>query len=131
VYGKGQDPASPYSGVISRFLADYAAKKDLIIFGDGLQTRDFIHVEDVAAANVKALESDYSGALNIATGQPETLLDLVRYIESAYDVKLACSHQEARPGDIRASYGKTQLAHERIDFSAKIPLKQGVSTILG
>src|SRR3990167_3787792 len=69
VYGARQDPSSSYSGVISRFIDAYKNNTELKIFGDGLQSRDFIHVGDIAHANVMALESAYAGVLNIAMGQ--------------------------------------------------------------
>ena len=67
VYGSRQNPDSPYSGVISRFLDAWQKNEELTIFGNGLQTRDFIHVQDVARANSPS-QSDYAGVLNIVTG---------------------------------------------------------------
>ncbi len=81
VYGLRQDPASPYAGVIAKFIEHYQKRQRIDILGDGMQSRDFIHVEDVARANAAALSSDYAGFLNIATGVPQTLLDVIRYIE--------------------------------------------------
>ena len=130
VYGPGQDPASPYSGVISRFLEGYKTKQELIIYGDGRQSRDFIHVADVAKANWLALQSEYAGALNIATGKPETLLDLLGYIESAGGEKVTYHLEPPRAGDIKASYGATQLAEEHLGFKATISLEQGMKSMV-
>ena len=63
VYGPRQDPKSPYAGVIALFVERIKNKQALTIFGDGLQTRDFVFVHDVARTNVAALQSDFNGAL--------------------------------------------------------------------
>ncbi len=130
VYGQGQDPHSPYSGVISRFMEEARQGKALAIYGDGLQSRDFIHVNDIANANVLALQSDYHGVLNVATGKPETLLNLVKYIESACGTSIATGHLPARPGDILHSYGTVSAAETQLGFKAAINLQSGIKTLL-
>ena len=130
VYGLRQDPLSPYSGVITRFLDDYEKDLTLTIFGDGLQSRDFIHVKDVAMANWLALQSHYTGVLNIATGQAKTLLNLLEYLE-AFGKKSVKSRFEAkRAGDIFSSYASTKLAEEHLGFSYSINLKEGLEELL-
>lgn len=129
VYGDRQDPASPYSGVISRFLEAYKNTTPLTIFGDGLQSRDFINVKDVAAANVLALQSKQTGALNIATGVPETLLDMVKYMEQAGRKPAKLQFEPARTGDIRASYAAVEQAKQCLGFNYKIGLKEGMANL--
>jgi UDP-glucose 4-epimerase len=126
VYGAGQDPESPYAGVISRFLSMHQAGQPLHIFGDGKQSRDFIHVSDVVRANVLALMSDYTGILNIATGEPQTLLQLAYYIESLAELPLQYQFLAPREGDIRASFAATWLARDALGFESTIPLQEGV-----
>lgn len=130
VYGERQDPASPYSGVISRFLDLYKQDAELTICGDGLQTRDFIHVTDVARANWLALQSQQTGVMNIATGVPETLLALIDYIEAAGGRSAQRVFAPARIGDIKASYAATARAAESLDFTASISLKQGIAQLV-
>lgn len=130
VYGKRQDPHSPYSGVISRFLERYRQDSELTIYGDGLQSRDFIQVSDVAKANALALESQYAGMLNIATGEPQTLLQLIECIEKAGQKPAKIRFEEARQGDIKASYATTELAEEKLKFRASIPLQEGVKSLI-
>lgn len=130
VYGLRQDPHSPYSGVISRFISNYHAKTPITIFGDGKQSRDFIHVSDVARANWLALQSDYQGVLNIATGVPETLLNLVRYIESAGGYNAEIQFAESRVGDIRESYAAVNQAKTNLQFQYEIALADGMKSIL-
>lgn len=130
VYGPRQDPASPYSGVISLFIDAYRANKEFVIFGDGRQSRDFIYVSDVAYANALALERDCSGALNIGTGESKTLLDLVHCIEQSGKRRAFYRHGETRPGDIRDSYGNVSKARFMLGFKASIPLNEGISLLL-
>ncbi len=129
-YGLRQDPASPYSGVISRFIAAYQQGEELTVFGDGLQSRDFIDVADIARANWLALQNTYAGTLNIATGKPQTLLDLIRYIEAAGGKSAKIKNRAERSGDIKSSYGSTQLASESIAFLFTIPLQQGIKNLV-
>lgn len=130
VYGTRQDPNSPYSGVISRFLAAYQAKEPITVFGDGLQSRDFIHVSDVARANVLALGAAEGQALNIATGNPQTLLQLIEYIELAGGIPAEKTFAEPRVGDIRESYATTALAKARLGFEATVSLKTGIAQLV-
>jgi len=129
VYGSRQDPNSAYSGVISRFIADYKQNKTLTIYGDGQQSRDFIHVSDVARANWLALQKDYQGVLNIATGSAETLNHLISYLEEIGGTKAPFKHTAARLGDIRASYATTQQARQRLDFAATVNLRLGMEEL--
>jgi UDP-glucose 4-epimerase len=130
VYGPRQDPNSPYSGVISRFLEAYQNNVPLTVYGDGLQSRDFINVADIARANILALESQYHGALNIASGQPETLLKMIECIETAGQRPAMTSFQPAREGDIKASYALTQMAEKHIGFKSTISLQQGIAALV-
>lgn len=130
VYGVRQDPNSPYAGVIAKFIERYQAEQPITIFGDGRQSRDFIHVHDVARANELALQSDYCGVLNIATGVPETLLNLVQYIEASGKKSAQLRFAAARSGDITESYAATAKAHAALGFQAQIPLQQGIQSLL-
>lgn len=128
IYGPRQNPDSPYSGVISRFQDAWQKSEELTIFGDGLQTRDFIHVEDVARANWLALQSDYAGALNIATGVPKTLLQVVDYMTNA-GAPAKLRFEPERKGDIRASYAATEMAEKQLGFKFAITQDQGMKRI--
>jgi UDP-glucose 4-epimerase len=130
VYGPRQDPHSPYSGVISRFLTAFANKQPLTVFGNGEQSRDFITVKEVAKANALALTSDFHGAVNIATGTPETLLNVITYLEAASGQSAIVRFEAARSGDILSSYGSTQLAAEALLFKATTALKDGIKPLL-
>jgi nucleoside-diphosphate-sugar epimerase len=129
IYGSRQHPESPYSGVISRFIDAYQKDKELTIFGDGLQSRDFIHVSDVAKANWLALQSDYNGALNIATGKAQTLLQVIDYLNATGDKPAKKTFLPERVGDIKASYAATTMAETHLGFKSAVSLEDGMKLI--
>ncbi len=130
VYGPRQDPASPYSGVISKFIERYRKQEDIMIWGDGKQSRDFIYVSDVARANVAALQSEYTGVLNIATGIPETLQNLVHYIEEVGGKPAELNFAPAREGDIHDSYASTKKAEAHLSFRFTTTLADGIKLLM-
>jgi UDP-glucose 4-epimerase len=129
VYGPRQDPASPYSGVISRFLEKYLNGEELIVFGDGQQSRDFIYVKEVALANWQAIQSNHQGALNIATGQAQTLLNLITCIEAAGHKPTHYKLEAARVGDIKSSFATVKLAEQHLGFKYTVSLADGVKDL--
>ena len=130
VYGPRQDPNSPYSGVISKFMESYQKSEPIIIWGDGKQSRDFIYAADVARANLLALRSDYHGMLNIATGIPETLSSLVKCIETAGGQAADVHFGPERAGDIRESHASIQKAAKNLDFRSQTGLAEGINQLL-
>lgn len=130
VYGPRQDPSSPYSGVISKFIRCYQKQEEITIWGDGQQSRDFIYVADIARANLAALQSDYAGVLNIATGIPETLQNLVRYIEQAGGAPALLNFAPAKVGDIRESYASIKKAADCLSFHYETGLAQGIGLLM-
>lgn len=129
VYGARQDPKSPYSGVISKFLENYQKNEPITVFGNGEQSRDFIHVSDVARANCLALENKYCGVLNIATSKAETLNNLIKYIEKIGGKPAVIEHAKERAGDIAKSYASVNKARENINFTAEVSLEQGMELL--
>lgn len=130
VYGLRQQPDSPYSGVISRFLDAYKKDAELTVFGDGEQSRDFIHVSDIARANVLALDADCVGAMNVATGKAETLLQLIEYMQLAGERPVKRDFKPARVGDIKVSFAAVATIAEKLRFRAEIPLQEGIRELL-
>ena len=130
VYGPRQDPKSSYAGVIAKFIENYKKREELTILGDGAQSRDFIFVGDIAEANLMALQSELTGAINIATGVPETLLSLVKYIEAAGGSAAQIDFAPARAGDIRESYASVKNAEEQLAFKHKTNLASGIKLLL-
>ncbi len=105
VYGPRQDPGSEYSGVISRFMAAAAAGAPVTVYGDGLQTRDFVYVGDVVEAILRALQKPLSGVsvLNAGSGIPTSVLDVLGRLEEVAGGPIERRFEAARPGDIRDS----------------------------
>ncbi|MFI5283088.1 MAG: NAD-dependent epimerase/dehydratase family protein [Candidatus Dormibacterales bacterium] len=127
VFGPGQDPDSPYSAAIPIFIKHALAGTTATIYGDGQQSRDFLHVDDVAQANVCAFESDASGlAINIASGQSHTLLQLVDAINTITGRTLSTTFAPPREGDIRHSLADVRLAENAIGFHSKIAFAEGL-----
>ncbi len=130
VYGDRQDPGSPYSGVISKFIKQYQNHLPITVFGNGEQSRDFIHVSDVARANLQALQSEVCGVMNIATGVPETLLNMIAYMEKAGLGKAEVLFADHRKGDILHSYAKTEKAATALNFQYAMSLSDGIAGLL-
>ncbi len=114
VYGPRQDPASPYSGVISIFAERAMSGRPLIIFGDGEQTRDFIYVGEVAAVVVAAALGDAgAGAVcNVGTGRETTVKQLADELVALSGGRSPVRHEDARPGEIRRSVANAAQARE-------------------
>jgi len=131
VYGPRSEK-SPYCGVITKFLQQANKGETLKIFGDGKQTRDFIHVKDIVEALILALETDRvdGETFNICTGTPNSINDLARAIQVASQKDLPIAHEAARQGEIKYSYGDPSKAEEKLHFKAKISLSEGLSSLI-
>ncbi len=97
-----------------------------IIFGDGLQTRDFVHVSDVASANVLALDSERNGGVyNIGTGRETTIADLARQlIDISGQPSITPQHAPERKGEIRRSVGDIRKAKTQLQYESKTDLQR-------
>jgi UDP-glucose 4-epimerase len=130
VYGPRQDPASPYAGVISRFLDCIRTGRPLPILGDGEQTRDFVFVEDIARLNVLALDTTSRGVCNVGTGRSVSLLELVRLLEELVERPLPTRCEAARPGDIRHSTASTARLQQLFGGLRPADLREGLRALL-
>ena len=120
IYGIGQ--SSEYAGVITKCLEKIKQKKPIEIFGDGLQTRDFVAIEDVINAIYNAMQSSNSGTYNIASGKTITINELVNKMILSSRKKLEIKHIRAKKGEIRYSHADISKAKKEIGFSPKINL---------
>lgn len=130
VYGPRQDPKSPYAGVISKFISMIEQHQPLSVFGDGSQTRDFIFVEDVAKANVQALQSEMMGVCNVATGQSVSLLQLIEVLSGCVNRHLDVVHRPTQAGDIPFSEADVKRFHSIIDPPKRTNLSDGLKRLL-
>lgn len=128
VYGPGQRADHPYASVIPRFVAAAREGKPLTLTGDGLATRDFVHVRDVADAVVRALEVPEEGICNIASGNATSLSELVALIKAQVPIEVQILPK--RPGDILHSVADVTRAREVLGFSAAIQLSSGIEELV-
>jgi UDP-glucose 4-epimerase len=137
VFGPRQSATSSYSGVIARF-AQYVAtttpQPEPVIYGDGEQSRDFVYVEDVVSANLRAMtapaELVAGKAFNIASGRSHTVNNLVQHLGAISGRRLAFVHLSARPGEIRASQADTSHAQIALKHLAQWSFQDGLANTL-
>ncbi len=128
VFGPRQDPNSQYAAVIPIFLERMARNKAPLIFGDGLQARDFTYVDNVVHANLAACNcaKPLRGIFNIACGASTTLLSLVDKMNKVLGTALAPEFAPPRPGDIRQSWAKIDRARTAFGFQPQVDLTEGL-----
>lgn len=127
VYGTGQPKNSDYSGVISIFRDQVKDGKELVIFGDGNQSRDFIHVSDVTNMCVKALSIAASSApvINVCTGRAYSINELVQLIDKIAVVK-EIKYLPSQVGSVNNSVGSPELAQQILNYKATYELETGL-----
>lgn len=134
IFGPRQDPASPYSGVLSIFCRKALAGKPLIIHGDGEQTRDFVYVADVVRANLLAatvrLESGQTAVYNIGRGEQTSLNQIVAALAQIVEHPIEVQHQQPRAGDIKHSVADMTLARNELGFVPETAVKEGLEMTL-
>ena len=133
VYGSRQSLSNPYTGACAIFTSRILNNNPPYIFEDGNQTRDFIHVKDIAQANLNALEQNNANykAINIATGKPITIKKLAETLTKLYNkpnLKLYISNQY-RKGDIRHCYADTTKAQKLLNFKPAVSLQEGLTEL--
>ncbi|MCP8305321.1 MAG: SDR family NAD(P)-dependent oxidoreductase [archaeon] len=131
VYGPRQE-SNPYSGVIAKFVKNCLNNEPLTIYGDGNQTRDFIHVDDVVEATMLALERDVlDEVFNVCTGRPtriKNLAQIVKGISGRNELKII--YDKPRLGDIKENYGDPKKAEEILGFRSKVRLEDGIERLV-
>jgi len=131
VYGPRQT-GSPYSGVISIFARKILENEALTIFGDGNQTRDFVHVADVVEANLLAAHrSEALGqTINIGSGRETSINELAEKMLEISGKRLPVVHGEARRGDIRRSLANLGKAEKLLGYKPRKRLEEGLKEVL-
>ncbi len=143
VFGPRQDPSSPYSGVLSIFCRAAVARVGVTLYGNGRQTRDFVYVSDVvaanlaaanlAAANLAAANLHVDGAprvFNVGRGEQTDLLQILQVLREQTGAALPARHEAPRAGDIRHSCADIALAKKHLAFTPKISLAAGLQETL-
>jgi len=131
VYGSRQ-PRSGYASVISSFSERLPAGRPLIIYGDGRQTRDFVHVSDATEAMWLALKRrEAEGIFNVASGSHVSIKELAHVMAELADIEdPAMVFEEPREGDIRNSQGDYSKAKEALGYEPKTDLQEGLGELL-
>ncbi|MCL7398613.1 MAG: GDP-mannose 4,6-dehydratase [Thaumarchaeota archaeon] len=130
VYGPGQNPE--YAGVITKFMERLSQGDPPIIFGDGEQTRDFIHIDDVVEAFIRSLDTplNETAVLNVGSGRPFKIIELARMMIRLYGLNVEPIHVPPRPGDVRGSYADISLAKRLLGWNPKISLEEGLRRLI-
>ncbi|PWH15401.1 MAG: LPS biosynthesis protein WbpP [Ardenticatenia bacterium] len=129
VFGPRQDPHSPYAAVIPKFIHSALHGRALTVFGDGQQSRDFVYVANVVAANLLACQTNAAvgHVINVASGQSYSLLELIDHLKGILDENaLQVNHMPPQPGDIRHSQADIQCARQLLGYVPQIDFATGL-----
>lgn len=132
VFGPRQK-LNDYSGVITIFINQLMNKQTPTIFGDGLQTRDFINVKDIVQANMLCMDSKNAAGemFNVATGNPTSILELLLTIKSATGTEnISHKFDPPRPGDVKFGLANTEKIMKAIGFAPKITVSDGLTDVV-
>ena len=125
VYGPRQSTLGE-AGVVAIFISQLLAGKSPVINGDGKQTRDYVFVGDVVRANVAALATDYTGAVNIGTGKETDVVTICKLLRDGVGSPVEVIHGPAKLGEQRRSCLETALARNVLGWQADVELKEGL-----
>lgn len=129
VYGEGQSLNNPYTGILSILSTKVRQGSELPVYEDGAESRDFVHVEDVARAVVLALTDARSDGqvFNVGAGEPTSILDMVRLLARQLgDAREPVVTAQFRVGDIRHCYADMTLIREKLGFVPQVTLEEGL-----
>jgi nucleoside-diphosphate-sugar epimerase len=129
VFGPRQDPKSEYAAVVPRFLTAAIRKERPIVFGDGEQTRDFCHIDNIVQANLLAAGTSrkLTGEMvNIACGVRTSLNQLLSYIRELAGGLLDADYRPTRPGDVRDSLADVRAAKELLGYEPSVDVREGL-----
>lgn len=133
VYGPGQSLKNPYTGILSIFTRLALQNEEINIFEDGLESRDFVHIEDVVKATISCLKLDKKGQhiLNVGSGIPINVLqvaqEIVSYLKSESKIKISGAFRE---GDIRHNYADLQLINKVIGYEPNWSFNEGLHSFI-
>lgn len=128
VFGPRQDPTSAYAAAIPRFVTAYIRREKPKVYDDGRQSRDFTYVANVVEANILAAKAPQIAgeSVNVAAGEPRSVLDLLRAIADIFGYWLEPEFLPARPGDIRDSHADISLARKLLNYAPVAGFRDGL-----
>jgi UDP-glucose 4-epimerase len=132
VFGARQNPNSQYAAVIPKFIMALLKGEALPVFGDGEQSRDFTHIENVVHGNLLAMTAPKVAGevLNLANGSRTSLLQLIAYLEDLTNQQAHIKFLPARPGDVRHSQADITRATHLLGFMPQVNVKEGLQHTL-
>jgi UDP-glucose 4-epimerase len=131
VYGPKEESKKQYANMVSQFLWDLQVRRTPVIYGDGLQTRDFVFVKDVVRALKMAMETDYHGILNVGTGKAHSFNDVVAVLNKMLDLSIEPQHIENPIKNyVMHTLADTAKAENVIGFKARYGLEDGIKQII-
>lgn len=129
VYGAGQSLSNPYTGILSIFSTRIKNSNDIAIFEDGLESRDFVYVDDVVDATILGIEKDEANGevFNVGLGQAIDVLTVAKTLINAYksDSKITVTGNY-RLGDIRHNYADLTKIEQKLGFKPKVSFEEGI-----
>jgi len=129
VFGPRQDPASEYAAVIPRFIAAALGGERPVVYGDGEQSRDFTHVDNVVDANLRALSSSagVGEVFNVASGERVTVNQVLARLGELTGADVEAEHRPERPGEVRHSQADVSRAREVLGYEVAVPFAEGLA----
>jgi len=131
VFGPYQDPAGAYAAVIPAFVSRVLRGEAPIVYGDGEQSRDFCHIDNVCESNWQAAQADpdvcNGQALNIACNRRTSLNQILEIVARLLDTKVQAVYQAERPGDVKHSLADVTRARETIGYEPKVHFEEGLA----
>ncbi len=125
VYGPRQNPHGE-AGVVAIFTKQMLAREQPVIYGDGTQTRDYVYVDDVVAANLAALDHEESGVFNVGTGRETSVNELFRALRAATGADVVEKHGPAKPGEQQRSVLGYETTTEELGWTPSVDLEDGL-----
>ena len=130
-YGPRQDPTSAYASVIAKFCTSLAADRPIEVHGDGEQTRDFLYVADIAEAFELAGERPVAGEVfNIGSGSATSVNEVARQLSEITVTPIKAKCMPTREGDVRHSRADIEKASEKLGFTPRTSLREGLERTL-
>lgn len=126
VFGPRQDPSSKYAAVVPNFINRVLNDSSPVVYGDGLQTRDFTYIKDVVNANILAAESNSIGKFNIAGGKRVSINDLAKMVMKIMRKDLDLIYKDSRLGDIMHSLADISKAKKELNYEPRFTLYKGL-----
>ncbi|MCK4752486.1 MAG: SDR family oxidoreductase [Planctomycetes bacterium] len=132
VFGPQQDPTSQYAAAIPAFVTAILKDKPPTIYGDGEQSRDFTHIDNVVHANLLAARAEHTQGqtVNIACGQATTVNEIIDMINDIVGKTVKPNYVDSRPGDVKHSLADIGLAKEVIGYEPVVQFKQGLESAI-